>query len=122
MLTKTMDNRKLEQTILDLLATRPEIYPSQMAGELERRHAGLSLARMHDVLEHLFAERRVARLWHRYLLPSDVRDVRSKWLDRLQRQTDRLGATSTYPAIFQTARDIVTHWDGWSVEARNIAA
>ncbi|MEI5689073.1 MULTISPECIES: hypothetical protein [Sphingomonas] len=118
----TIDNRQLEQAILDLLATRPEIYPAQMVGELKPRHAGISLARMHDVLECLFAEHRVARLWHRYLLPSDVRKVRTKWLDRLQPYADQLGATGTYFAMFQTARDIVTHWDGWSVEARDLTA
>ena len=118
----TIGNRQLEQAILDLLATRPEIYPSQMASELKPRHADISLIRMHNVLERLFAEHRVARLWHRYLLPSDVRKVRSKWLDRLQRYADQLGAIGTYPAMFQTARDIVTHWDGWSVEARDLTA
>lgn len=73
-------------------ATR--IYPPQMAGELKPRQADISIVRMHDVLEHLFAEHRVARLWHRYLLPSDVRKVRTKWLDRLQRHADQLSATA----------------------------
>lgn len=116
------DETLIEDAILDLLATRREIYPSHMVGELQRLNPGLPLELTHDVLERLFAERRVARLWHRYILPHDVDAVRAKWLAMIERQAKRIDADPFDAAMSRDARDLVTRWDGWRVKGCDAAA
>lgn len=123
MLTKTTaDETLLERSILDLLATRREIYPSHIVGELRRRDRGLPVERTRKVLERLFVERRVARLWHRYILARDVEAVRAKWLAMIDRQAARIDADPADPSASQDARDIVSRWDGWRVEEADFVA
>jgi hypothetical protein len=118
----TTDETGLERAILDLLATCRELYPSQLAAALQRRDAGLPLDRARDVLDRLFAERRVARLWHRYLLPGDVEQVRATWLEKIDRHAARIDAAPADPASSRCARDLVIRWDGWSEKGRGLAA
>lgn len=114
--TDTMiDETQLEHAILDLLTTRREIYPSHMIGELRRCDPALPVERTRDVLERLFAERRVARLWHRYILPGDVDLVRGKWLAMIDRQAERIDADPAGPATSHDARALIMRWDGWQL-------
>ena len=108
-----IDETPLEHAILDLLATRREIYPTHIIGELQRRHPSLPLERTCDVMERLFTERRVARLWHRYILACHVEAVRAKWLATIDRQANRIDADPLARAMFHDARDFVMRWDGW---------
>ena len=119
--TTAIDETMIERAILDLLKTRREIYPSHIIGEFRRSHAGLPLDRTRDVLERLFIERRVARLWHRYMLPADVEAVRAKWLGLIERQAERIDAVAVDPATSRDARDLVMRWDGWSMEGCDFA-
>lgn len=114
-MTDAPDDLRLEQAILALLAQKQEIYPSHMIGLLRAQDASLPLTRTRDVLERLFAQRRVARLWHRYLLARDVDAVRAKWLGMIARLGDQLDSTMHRGA----ARDghaILTSWDGWKLQ------
>jgi len=112
----------LERAILDLLAGEPESYPSHIVGALRRRDTDLPLERTRGVLERLFVERRVARLWHRYLLARDVDAVRGKWLAMIDRQAERIDADPADPDALHDARDLITRWDGWRIEGCDFAA
>lgn len=103
----------LARAILDLLGEGSELYPSTIAGQVRRRHPGLDPAGVRPMLERLFAERRVARLWHRYLLPGDVPAVREKWLAMIDRQRDRLTQDLADGHAWQHARALLLGWDGW---------
>ncbi|MFV0624402.1 hypothetical protein ACBY01_10380 [Sphingomonas sp. ac-8] len=110
-----LDETKLERAILALLADRRELYPSQIIGALRRHDAGLPLHHARAVLERLIAERRVARLWHRYLLPRDVEEVRATWLAMIDRQAARLDADLATTGAADEARALLTGWDGWQL-------
>lgn len=84
--------------------------------DLQRRHPGLRVRRTRAVLERLFAERRVARLWHRYLLAGDVEAVRARWLERIQHQAARIDADPAAPGASAAARALVAQWDGWRIQ------
>lgn len=66
------------------------------------------------MLERLFAERRVARLWHRYMLPDAVEAVRARWLAMIKLQGARLDADLDDPHAWGEARRLLRAWDGWS--------
>lgn len=109
------EDAELERAILDLLASRREVYPLHIMADLRRRHPGLRVQRTRAVLERLFAERRVARLWHRYLLASDVEAVRARWLERIQKQAACIDADPAAPGASAAARASVAQWDGWRI-------
>lgn len=104
----------VELAILGVLAERTEIYPSHLVGELRRRAPTLPSERVRSVLERLWEQRRVARLWHRYLLPDRVDGVRAKWLEMVDRRRDDLDALD--PG-YAESHAILTAWDGWRVGA-----
>ena len=106
------DDVRLEQAILDLLATHREIYLSPMIQALRRRHPDLRVERTRAVLERLLSERRIARLWHRYLLARDVEVVRATWLERIDRQAAGIDADPAAPQASRDARAFLTRWDG----------
>ena len=108
-----MDDAAVEVAILELLAERAELYPSHLIGELHRRTPGLAPARVRPVLDRLFAERRVARLWHRYLLPEAVAGVRAHWLARLESRADRLASDRGDPHAVNPTRAALRSWNGW---------
>jgi hypothetical protein len=101
--------------ILGVLAERTEIYPSHLVGELRRRLPSVPGAEVRPVLERLWNERRVARLWHRYLLPDRVPAVREKWLEMIDRRRDDLEALETNENGYSEGRAILLAWDGWRV-------
>lgn len=108
-----MDDTAIEAAILALLGERTEIYPSHIVGALRRTHPALPAARVRPALERMFAERRVARLWHRYLPPEAVGRVRAQWLAMLERQAGRLARDTGDPHAVREARAILEGWDGW---------
>ncbi|RZM34851.1 MAG: hypothetical protein EOP67_14870 [Sphingomonas sp.] len=114
--TVMAEDVRLELAILDLLKTRREVYPTHLIDALRERDAGLRVRGLGDVLEKLFREQRVARLWHRYMLPHDVGAVRRKWLAAID---DRIGGpeTDTGDAV-AIGRRLLERWDGWSHDAR----
>lgn len=112
-----MNDTLIELAILGVLAERCEIYPSHLVGELRRRAPALPSNRVRPVLEHLWAERRVARLWHRYLLPARVPAVRDKWLAMLDRKREAFKADDGHLGGWRASRDILDAWDGWTVGA-----
>lgn len=114
------DDVRLEQAILDLLAAQREIYLSPMIQELRRRHPGLRVERTRAVLERLFSERRIAQLWHRYLLARDVEVVRATWLERIDRQAAGIDADPAAPQASRDAREFLMRWDGWCVNGRDL--
>lgn len=114
------DDVRLEQAILDLLAAQREIYLSPMIQALRRRHPGLRVERTRAVLERLFSERRIAQLWHRYLLARDVEVVRATWLERIDRQAAGIDADPAAPQASRDAREFLTRWDGWCVDGRDL--
>lgn len=106
----------IETAILDLLAEREEIYPSFLVDELRGRHPALPPQAIRRVLERLWFERRVARLWHRYMLARDVDAVRTKWLatiDCRRAETERMDAR---PDAFAESCAILKGWDGWVIK------
>jgi hypothetical protein len=98
-----MDDSLIELAILGVLAERREIYPSFLAGELRRRAPLLPTTRIRPVLEQLWADRRVARLWHRYMLPVDVPGVRDKWLAMIERRRSDLESMENAPTPMRPA-------------------
>ncbi len=113
----TIDETPLERAILDLLADRREVYPSHLVGALRKQDATLPLHHTRHVLERLFCERRVARLWHRYMLPRDVGRVRGEWLAMIDRQSSRLISDLDDQGATSVARHVLASWDGWSLDA-----
>lgn len=116
-----IDETSLELAIFDLLADRPESYPLHIVGALRQHDPSLPLERTGDVLERLFVERRIARLWHRYLLTRDIEVVRSKWLATIERQAAGIDADPGDPNASHHARDLIMRWDGWHIEGCNLA-
>lgn len=110
-----MTDAAIETAILDLLAERVEIYPSFLIGELRRRHPALPDEAIRPVLERLWFERRVARLWHRYMLPRDVDAVRAKWLTTIERRRADFERMDPRPEAYDESRAILQAWDGWTV-------
>lgn len=110
-----MTRNLIELAILGILAERTEIYPSHLVGELRRRAPGLPPGEVRPVLERLWQERRVARLWHRYMLPDRVEAVRSRWLAMIERQREKLEAADTSPDAYAQGRATLIAWDGWRV-------
>lgn len=108
------DDLLIELAILGVLAEQCEIYPSFLIGELRRRAPGLAEGRIRPVLERLWTERRVARIWHRYLLPRDVPRVRDKWLAMIDRKRPDFEATDGDLSGWRASRAILTRWDGWN--------
>ncbi|MFV1920943.1 hypothetical protein VPH46_16155 [Sphingomonas sp. MJ1 (PH-R8)] len=68
---------------------------------------------MRAALERLLTERRIARLWHRYLLARDVDAVRAKWLEAIDRQATCIDADLAGPHASLDAREFLTRWDGY---------
>jgi hypothetical protein len=101
-----MEDQLVELAILGVLAERTEIYPVHLVAELRRRAPLLPPERIRPVLQRLWQERRVARLWHRYLLPDRVPEVRRQWLAMIDRPR-------TQTAAYQAGRAILHAWDGW---------
>lgn len=112
---RSMTDSMVELAILGILAERTEIYPSHLIGELRRRGPELPPAEVRPVLERLWQERRVARLWHRYMLPDRVEAVRSRWLAMIERQREKLEAADTSPDAYAQGRATLMAWDGWCV-------
>jgi hypothetical protein len=110
-----MDDNLIELAILGVLAERREIYPSFLAGELRRRAPLLPAARIRPVLEQLWADRRVARLWHRYMLPVDVPGVRDKWLAMIERRRTELESMEECTNAYEAGRATLDAWDGWTI-------
>jgi hypothetical protein len=111
-----MDEQLLELAILGVLAERTEIYPSHLVGELRRRAPALPAARVRPMLEELWQQRRVARLWHRYLLPDRVEAVRAQWLTMVDRRRADYDALDDLPDAYARGRAILLAWDGWHVD------
>lgn len=111
-----MDDALLELAILGVLAEHSEIYPAHLIRELRRCAPSLPLGRARLVLERLYDERRVARLWHRYLLPDRVAAVRARWLAMLDRQERMPRASDPALADHRNARLLLCSWDGWSLD------
>lgn len=111
---RAASDASLETAILALLDIRPEIYPAHLVIALRRRDPGLAIERMRLVLDRLLAERRVARLWHRYLLPRDIAKVRAIWLAGIARHQTALrdGADP------DGAQRLILSWDGWNIDTR----
>lgn len=105
-------DRLVARAILGVLADRTELYPSELVGDLRRRAPDLPPERVRPVLARLFAERQVARLWHRYLLPGDVARVRAAWLAMLRAQRHKFVGLETR---YEATRDRITRWDGWRI-------
>lgn len=114
--TEVAENIRLERAILNLLETQCEIYPAHLAGALRERDAALPVHGLGGVLEKLFREQRVARLWHRYMLPDDVGAVRRKWLAAIDDRTGEPDA-GTGDAVAR-GRRLLESWNGWSLDAR----
>lgn len=114
-MTSDSDDLRLERAILALLEHEREVYPSHMIGLLRAQDATLPFARTRDVLERLFAERRVARLWHRYMLARDVDAVRAKWLDMITLHGAQLNSTMDAGAA-SDGHAMLTSWDGWQLQ------
>lgn len=112
---RPMDEMLIELAILGVLAERTEIYPSHLVGELRRRVPAIAGGQVRPVLERLWRERRVARLWHRYMLPCRVPSVRDKWLEMIDRRRDDLEALETNENGYAEGRAILLAWDGWRV-------
>ena len=106
---------RLECAVLELLETRPEIYPAHLGTALRDQDAALAIHGLGDVLEKLFREQRVARLWHRYMLPGDVGAVRRKWLAAIDRRT--AGHDEDTDAAVADGRLLLQGWDGWTLDA-----
>lgn len=115
------EEARLDAVILAMLDRERELYPSQMFAVLRRDHGDLPLLRTRAVLARLFAERRVARLWQRYLLPRDIEAVRADWLARIDRHSALLDAMEDDEAS-DDARDMVRRWTGWGVEGCDFAS
>ncbi|WP_375271340.1 hypothetical protein [Sphingomonas sp.] len=107
----------IELAILGVLAERTEIYPSHLIGELRRRAPSVPPERVSRVLVRLWEERRVARLWHRYLLPDQVGAVRARWLAMVECHRDEL---NTLDPGYAGCHAILTAWDGWRAAAAEI--
>ena len=88
---QAIDDAAVETAILDMLAERAERYPAHLVSDMRRRGFKLPPVRVRTTLDRLFADRRVARLWHRYLLPEAVSEVRTRWLSMLDGRSERLG-------------------------------
>lgn len=114
---RSTEDLLVELAILGVLAERTEIYPSHLVGELRRRAPMLPAARIRPVLELLWQERRVARLWHRYLLPDRIPAVRARWLATIDRLRSDAGPHASDADGFANGRAILTAWDGWRVGA-----
>jgi hypothetical protein len=110
-----MDDPLIELAILGVLAERTEIYPSHLVGELRRRAPGIPPAGVRVVLERLWEQRRVARLWHRYMLPGQVATVRDKWLAMIERRRGDYEALEASLNAYEDGRAILLAWDGWRV-------
>ncbi|WP_076744872.1 hypothetical protein [Sphingomonas jeddahensis] len=104
-----------ELAILGVLAERTEIYPSHLVGELRRRAPSVPAEAIRPALERLWRDRRVARLWHRYLLPDRVPAVRAKWLAMIDRRRADLEALDTHEDGYAEGRAVLLAWDGWRV-------
>lgn len=117
-MTATHDDLRLETAILALLERTSEVYPSHMIGLLRAQDATLPVARTRDVLERLFVQRRVARLWHRYLLARDVDAVRAKWLGMIERHGAELESSMDAGAS-RYGHMVLTSWDGWRLQGRH---
>ena len=115
------EEARMDAVILAMLDRERELYPSQMFAVLRRDHRDLPLRRTRAVLARLFAERRVARLWQRYLLPRDIEAVRADWLARIDRHAALLDAMEDDEAS-DDARDMVRRWMGWGVEGCDFAS
>lgn len=110
-----IDDVTVERAILALLAERSEIYPAQLAGELRRRVPTLATERVPVVLDRLWRERRVARLWHRYLLPDRVDAVRARWLAAVEQRRD---ARDRIDPAYAAGHALLCAWDGWRGDQR----
>jgi hypothetical protein len=110
-----MTDMDIESAILSLLSERVEIYPAFMIGELRRLHPHLPPERIRLVLERLWTERRVARLWHRYMLPGDVDAVRAKWLSTLGRRRAEFERMDPSDGAYEDGIAILNAWDGWTI-------
>ena len=104
----------LEMAILALLDIRAEMYPAHLVTALRRRDPGLAIERTRIVLDQLFAERRVARLWHRYMLPRDIEKVRAIWLDGIARYDTALHDIADPDGT----QRLILGWDGWHIDSR----
>jgi hypothetical protein len=101
---------EVERAVLALLDAEPELYPSQVAARLGD---DASPDGLRPLLGRLLAERRVARLWHRYLLADAVDAVRTRWLSTIDAHCDRLRGDGGDPGTCARARHLVEGWDGW---------
>lgn len=109
------DDDRLASAILDALDSERELYPADLIELMLARYADLPLDRTAVVLDRLFADRRVARLWHRYLLPRDVETVRATWLANIKHYGSRLSANLDDHASTGDAWQMVRDWDGWQL-------
>lgn len=112
--TAGSDDRLVEFAILAILSERRELYPLTLRRELRRRVPHLAEAPLRPVLERMWRERRVARLWHRYLLPGDVPAVRACWLAALERQRAAFEQAHGDLRAWTHARALLFRWDGWT--------
>ncbi|WP_066780436.1 hypothetical protein [Sphingomonas sp. CCH5-D11] len=109
------DEMLIELAILGVLAERTEVYPSHLVGELRRRLPCVAGEEVRPVLERLWREKRVARLWHRYLLPDRVPAVRKRWLEMIDRRREDLEALESNENGYVEGRAALLGWDGWRV-------
>lgn len=112
---RLMDDTLIDLAVLGVLAERTEIYPSHLVGELRRRAPSVPPEAIRPALERLWRDRRVARLWHRYLLPDRVPAVRAKWLEMIDRRRADLEALDTNEDGYTEGRAMLLAWDGWRV-------
>ena len=113
----TMDDQLVELAILGILAERSEVYPPYLVSELRRRAPMLRVELVGPVLERLWRERRVARLWHRYLLPDRVPTVRARWLSMIEHSRTSRAAREAAGAAYDDGQALLQTWDGWRIGA-----
>ena len=94
-----------------------ENYPSFLVGKLRRRHPTLPPGKIRTVLERLWFERCVARMWHRFVSTRDVDVVRAKWFATIDCRPAGFERIDARPDAFEESRAILNSYDGWVIKA-----
>lgn len=107
-----VDETCLAHANFDLRADLSDGGPPHTVGALRQLDRHLPLERARDTLERLCARRRLARLWHRYLLTNDITAECCKWRAAFERQTARIDAHASRSNASRNVRDRIMRRNG----------